>query len=123
MTGNIAPAAETGAVKTVAKQFFKNAEQLPGWAFLSVGYYVLFSAAPHDSTYLGVSLERHLEVIVASLTFISYQFGDALDKPIFRHFEDSFLDDRLGFVKPHRNNARTDLGVEDVYRVSLEVFK
>jgi hypothetical protein len=119
----VASAAESGATNTFLKQLWKNVERQPGWVPLLIGYYLLLARVPETSTLFSVPVRKNLDLIVAVLTFLSYQVGDAIDKPIFRNFDGSWLDERLRFVIGSRNKARAAFGVsKGVYRVSKDIL-
>ena len=100
------------AVGTLFKQFGKNVEQLPGWVPLLICYQLGLANAPKDATYLGISIDKHRELLVGVLTFLSYQFGDAIDKPLFKNFEGSWLDRRdLPNVREAREKLQGTLGI------------
>jgi hypothetical protein len=105
------------------KQLWRNVEKLPGWIPLVFFYHIAVTRAPENETYLGIPIRPYLELFVGVLAFLSYQVGDAIDKPFFKNFEGSWLDKSLRYVRRPREELKRVLGVrEGVYPVAISLL-
>lgn len=115
-------------LKTLFQQLWKNLESLPGWVPLVAAIELGVAAAPEGATYLGLPLERYGELIVGTLSFLAYQFGDALDKPFFKNFKGSSWEHWLKIIRIDVPGARNAfiarVQVKDgSYSVALDLLK
>jgi hypothetical protein len=113
---------KSGALSTLFKQLWKNIETLPGWVPLLVCYQLSLASAPEDAAFFGISIRSHLELFIGILTFISYQLGDAIDKPLFgKWFKGSRLEKSL--VSSPREDVQKELQVQEgIYQVAKSLL-
>src|SRR5690349_7632404 len=115
------------ALKTFVIQLTKNADKQPGWVPLLLTVYEASTllGLPNQlsawmKTTIGQDLGISSVVIATVLTFVFYQVGDAMDKPLFEWWDKKIVAKRWpGWHKNPEENLEKTLGIkEGVYLVS-----
>jgi hypothetical protein len=111
------------SLKLVAKQFARTLERQPGWVPVLVVVYIITERFPESTVILGLPMKDHRQAIGIIITFLFYQFGDAIDRAIFTRYVSKYLDREFPkFVLRPRETARHILSVQaGVYEISKEL--